>query len=317
MLFSELDNAYNTNNFTQNKSFNITDNNKQFNVFKDDFNLSTFEMDKFMPNNQSYESDKQESEWASVNDDTELLPKKNNEPKTNLTGTTLNKLIKNKKLTHRECMKYYYDPNSKYFNTALKHVKNCNLCKNSILNKQAEVSSKNKKIIVENNDNLSSTSLNNFINNLKQNKYLKNNSKNILNNNSKKNKNITEEFDNESKKMSDLQSQIELQSPPAKPIIQQNNTQEDNLKYQNMLIQSTIQKYFESMEEKKELNDKLNKIYEMLSLEIKKNELFDKEKNYKYNSKKKNKNYESSYILIAIIFVIILLIIDIIVRIKF
>jgi hypothetical protein len=110
---------------------------------------------------------------------------------------------------------------------------------------------------------------------------------------------------------------MELQAPPAKPVIQQSSG-EDNQKYQNMLIQNTIQKYFEDMEEKKELNDKLNKIYEILNLEIKKNEIIEKERNF--NNQLKNQpvsNPDFNYVLIGISFIIILLIVDIVIRIKF
>ena len=84
------------------------------------------------------------------------------------------------------------------------------------------------------------------------------------------------------------------------------------------MIQNTIQKYFENMEEKKELNDKLNKIYEILNLEIKKNEIIDKERNYMSQLKNNSPNagFEINYVLVGISFIIILLIIDIIMRIK-
>ncbi len=139
----------------------------------------------------------------------------------------------------------------------------------------------------------------------------------IIKGSSKKDKVIeNKNEDNESKKMSEVQSQMELQSPPAKPIIQQ-NIQEDNQKYQNMLIQTTIQKLFEDMEEKKELNDKLNKIYELVNLEIKKNEIIEKERNLiqlKNNHQTSEPNF--NYILIGISIVILLLIVDIVLRIK-
>jgi hypothetical protein len=355
MLYCELDDAFNNKNYKIRESFSNNDDNN--------FNISKLDLNQFNSTNNQimYESDKkgQDSDWAPVDSDTELLPKKiktswenetieselslddkktsksNNSERYNMEGTTLSKLIKTRKPTHRECIKLYYDPSLKSnfcFDTALKHITKCELCKKEISKKKSvkfeERDKKDKNDRKEKKDrkedkNSCSSSLNSFINNIRQ---IKKNTKDtfqvdndtigeiIKSSKNQKTQIKDENKDNESKKMSEMQSQIELQAPPTKLSVQ-TLSHEENQKYQNMLIQTTIQKYFEDMEEKKELNEKLNKIYEILNLEIKKNEIIEKERSLSQN---KNMSFpDFNYILIGISFVIILLIVDIIIRIKF
>lgn len=353
MLYCELDDAFNNKTYKFRESFSGSDtkHKKSTNFDDNEFNISAIDINKFISNNQiTFDSEKkgQDSDWAPVDSETELLPKKKSksnwdndtiesenskeETKTSksndLTGTTLNKLIKNKKPTHRECIKLYYNPSMKAnfcFDTALKHISKCELCKKEISKKKSVKFEETKKTKIEDKNSCSS-SLNSFINNLRQ---IKKNAKEnfqldnetlgeIIKGPSKQKNKIIEDVDNESKKMSEVQSQMELQSPPAKPLTSQINS-EDNHKYQNILIQSTIQKLFEDMEEKKELNDKLNKIYELVNLEIKKNEIIEKERNYinQIKNNQQSSGPDFNYILIGISFIIILLIIDIVLRIKF
>lgn len=352
MLYCELDDAFNNKNYKFRETFSNNEDNN--------FNISKLDLNHFNSSNNQimYESDKkgQDSDWASVDFDAELLPQKklkvnwdnesiesnvsnevnpckNTETRmTKMEGTSLTKLINTKKPTHRECIKLYYNPSLKSnfcFDVALKHITKCELCKKEILKKKSvkfeEIAKKEK---VE--DKMScSSSLNSFINNLRQlkNKTKKNfqldndtigeiikSSKKTKIEETTKNKNDEE---NESKKMSEMQTQMELQSPPVKAVVS-SVSQEDNHKFQNMMIQNTIQKYFEEMEEKKELNNKLNKIYEILNLEMKKNEIIEKERSFtqlKNNSNNQEPNF--NYILLGISIVIILLIVDIVIRIKF
>jgi hypothetical protein len=392
MLYCELDDAFNNKTYKFREPFgnNTNDSNhrsstKNTNIFDNennnddnDYNISTLDMGKFASNNKiTYDSDKkgQDSDWAPIDSDTELLPKKpKSTPKAlakslpkswnkdetieidseseesrgetksskgnEFAGTALSKLIKSRKPTHRECIKLYYNPTTKSsycFDTALKHITKCELCKKEISKKKSVKfdGDSEKKSKLE--DKIScSSSLNSFINNLRE---------------IKKNKYSKEDFDSENEnetlmelikstkkpltkikpivnkardvdyddKLSSMQSQMELQSPPAIPITQPApKTQEDNTQYQNMMIQNTIQKYFEDMEEKKELNDKLNKIYEILNLEIKKNEIIEKERGInQYKNNSSNSEYSGTFILIGISIVIILLIVDIVLRVKF
>jgi len=366
MLYCELDDAFNNKTYKFRESFS--------NNAADDYNISKIDMNKFnMSNNKiMYDSDKkgQESDWAAVDSDTELLPKKksskswdkdetisvdsesnNSKEETkssksnDLIGTTLTKLIKNRKPTHRECIKLYYNPTSKSnycFDVALKHITKCELCKKEISKKKSvkfksetENEILNKKINNSEDKISCSSSLNSFINNLREMRKNKDSKENFQTDNetiaelirtTKKNASSKDKHNSEpdEKKIALIQSQMELQSPPAKPLAQsitqqpQLQPQENNLQFQNVMIQNTIQKYFEDMEEKKELNDKLNKIYEILNLEIKKNEIIDKERNYmsQLKNNSSNSNFEVNYVLIGISFVIILLIVDIVIRIK-
>ncbi len=397
MLYCELDDAFNnkTYKFRETFSNNATDTGRQTGtpknsgIFDDeDFNISTIDMNNFNVSNNKimYDSEKkgQDSDWAPIDSDTELLPKKkpshspthkpshkplhkpSHKPlhkpsqkswnkddtisidsesvetredtkssKSNeYGGTSLAKLIKTRKPTHRECIKLYYNPTTKSsfcFDTALKHITKCELCKKEISKKKSVKFDNDSEIINKKiEDKIScSSSLNSFINNLREMKNNKNSRTGYDNEtlielvkSAKKPIKTKEQFEVETddNKLSLMQSQMELQAPPAKPIAQSIvKPQEDNTQYQNMMIQNTIQKYFEDMEEKKELNDKLNKIYEILNLEIKKNEIIDKERNlsqYKNNSSNSTE-YSGTWILIGISIVIILLIVDIVLRIKF
>ena len=74
MLYCELDDAFNNKTYKLREPFS--------NNAADDYNISKIDMNKFnMSNNKiMYDSDKkgQESDWAPVDSDTELLPKKKN-----------------------------------------------------------------------------------------------------------------------------------------------------------------------------------------------------------------------------------------------
>ena len=391
MLYCELDDAFNNKTYKFRESFsnNAMDTGRQTGtpkkgIFDDeDFNISTIDMNNFNVSNNKimYDSEKkgQDSDWAPIDSDTELLPKKKplhtsshkpshtptqkpsrvssqkswnkddtisidsesvetrEETKSSKSnefgGTSLAKLSKSRKPTHRECIKLYYNPTTKSsfcFDTALKHITKCELCKKEISKKKSVKFDNDSEIINKKiEDKIScSSSLNSFINNLREIKNKKNSRGydnetliELVKSTKKPIKN-KEHFETEidDNKISSMQSQMELQAPPAKPIAQSIvKPQEDNTQYQNMMIQNTIQKYFEDMEEKKELNDKLNKIYEILNLEIKKNEIIEKERNltqYKNNSINSTE-YSGTWILIGISIVIILLIVDIVLRIKF
>jgi hypothetical protein len=378
MLYCELDDAFNNKTYKFRESFS-NNGGDDYNISKIDMGKFNTGNNKIMYDS---DKKGQESDWAPFDSDTELLPKKklaktwnkddtisadsnstNSTNSTNATnatnatnvkeetkssrsndlvGTALTKLIKNRKPTHRECIKLYYNPTSKSnycFDIALKHITKCSLCKKEISKKKSvKFENRNRDVnsdkkTKKSEDKMScSSSLNSFINDLRDMRNTNNLKEDFRTDNETlslikgKKKPLTnkERFDPESdeKKMASIKSQMELQSPPAKSIAQSTvqQPQENNVQYQNVMIQNTIQKYFEDMEEKKELNDKLNKIYEILNLEIKKNEIIDKERTYmsqlKNNSPNTNTNFEINYVLIGISFVIILLIVDIIIRIK-
>lgn len=328
MLYCELDNAFNNKTYkTQEQTKNS--NSYEYSINNINLNNNIDSVDNIDNSYFSLSGGKsncceqkkgQDSDWASIDSDTELLPKKTNQPKkTNLTenfsaqeknnfdGTTLTKLIKNKKPTHRECLKLYYNPESKSeynYKTALKHITKCNLCKKEISKKKSvkfeNNSTKKYKLDDKINDlDSNSESLNSWIDKIREHK----------------NEQVKEEFKSLDTKKKSIQSQIELQAPILPQVIQPTSSpvSEESGKYQNILIQSTIQKYFEDMEERKELNDKLNKIYDILNLEVKKKEIIEKERNKTiYYS-----GPDNTYVLVGISIIIILLIVDIFIRIKF
>ena len=249
-----------------------------------------------------------------------------------LNGTDLNNNKIKNKLTHRECIKIYNNPNHNKNNdltTAFTHISKCNLCKEEI-----------KKNIVKNNldekikndlassfsDNLSELSITRNVNNsdTKKQKILQSDDIDFLQNNFKNN-------------------QIKNSNNLINPVIQNelklinDKIQEDNnLKYQNAVLQTNISKYLEDIEEKKKINNKIDKILELINYNISQTAKLTNNFSFKeYNNKNlidlfqnqnsvnnptnyPNNNYDSgtNYLLYTGIFlIIILLLVDIILRI--
>jgi preprotein translocase subunit SecF len=153
------------------------------------------------------------------------------------------------RLTHKDCILLYTNPNigsSKKYNHAIKHIKNCKTCKN-------EISKNNKKY---------------------------------------ENYNTAEKNDIQIIKPSETQYPVYQQpsEPEYKKIIQE----EKNVQHQNILIENTIAKYFDTIEEKKKLNENIEKIRETLS----------------------KTNNDKPILYCLLIFLIILVLIDIILRIQ-
>jgi hypothetical protein len=102
-----------------------------------------------------------------------------------------------------------------------------------------------------------------------------------------------------------------------KPIIIEKNNDyvkilqdEQNLKYQNLMLENTMSKYLENIEERKKLNDNIEKILSLL----KKNKTND-EKDFNYYG---NNNITTNNLFLYFLFfvIIVLLIIDIFIKIK-
>jgi hypothetical protein len=203
----------------------------------------------------------------------------------NLSGTYLSNL-QSTKLTHRECINFYLNPppdKNPNFQQAMKHLQNCNLCKEEIYKKFNK-----EKIINEQNINK---------------KNINNNNNKIVNYNNK-NKLITDNnlsYDNN--KLSNINSN-ELEF-----LLKKYMEEDKNNKMQNMLFESKLSKYLETNQEKKEINDNLNKIYNILNNGINNNGINNNDSN-------KPLSIEINSISIGISILIILLIIDIIIRIK-
>ena len=300
-----------------------------------------------------------------------------------LNGTDLysggDNISSSNKLTHRECIKIYNNPDDykdSILSQALKHVSKCKMCKdeikkslinntkteNNLKNNSSKSESrstqKSKHNDLNNNNNKSN---NNNTNN--DNLSLLSNYKNFHNPSNSGSLNLSSQSLPQSLSQSQSQSQSLSQSQSQSLSQSQSNSKieselkllsdkingENNLKYQNALIQNNISKYLEDLEERKKINNKLDNILEILRLEhnirqdndkIKSNSEF-KDNNLinllsspqfllnlsKINDKntitqdniinKTNSNWSESYLLYLCIFVVIvLLIIDIVLRIN-
>ena len=185
-------------------------------------------------------------------------------------GTNLTDNKKPKCLTHKDCVLIYLNPNitskNKYTN-AMKHIKHCSTCRNEI--------SKNKV-----NDNSSLNSSNSIL--------------------------------KKSEKIVRPEKVIENYSIPEKKIIINKNDEykkmiqdEKNLKYQNLMLETTMSKYLENIDERKKLNDNINKILSLLA-----------ENNTKINNNQTKGYADNTFLYVCLFVVIILLVIDIVLKIK-
>jgi hypothetical protein len=150
-----------------------------------------------------------------------------------LNGTNISNLLPNKpmnnepsqqRLTHRTCIDIYNNPSNypeSLINNAFKHITKCSLCKDEI----KKIKKTDSDIIVEPNIKFD------------QNKNI-NENKNII---EPENKIIL----NTENKISNQVIENQLKN------IQDKINEENNLKYQNAVLQNTISKYMEDVEEKK------------------------------------------------------------------
>jgi hypothetical protein len=185
-------------------------------------------------------------------------------------GTNLINDKKPNRLTHKDCVLIYLNPNisskNKYTN-AVNHIQHCSTCQNEI--------SKNKV-----SDNSSSNS-----------------SKSIL---------------KKTEKVEKPEKVIENYSSPEKKIVINKNDEykkmiqdEKNLRYQNLMLETTMSKYLENIDERKKLNDNINKILSLLA-----------ENNTKINNNHTRGYTDNTFLYVCLFVVIILLVIDIVLKIK-
>ena len=282
-----------------------------------------------------------------------------------LNGTDLysggDNISSSNKLTHRECIKIYNNPDNykdSILSQALKHVSKCKMCKEEIKkslitntkteNNLKDTSSKSESRSTQKsmsndlkNNNTNTNNNNNYKGNNIDNLTLLSNYKNFHNPSNSGSLNLSSQLQSQSQSNSKIESELKLLSDKI--------NDENNLKYQNALIQNNISKYLEDLEERKKINNKLDNIIEVLRLEhnmrqdndkIKSNSEF-KENNLinllsspqfllnlsKINDKnvitqdnvinKNNSTSSESYLLYLCIFVVILLlVIDIVLRIN-
>ena len=225
-----------------------------------------------------------------------------------LNGTDLNSsgdnISSSNKLTHRDCIKIYNNPdsyNDRILSQALKHVSKCKDCKenikNTILTNNIKKNSKSnsnsnsnstsqqqikkstsaststtthsnmKKNINQNNDNLSLLSAYQHFHNPTNSGSL-----NLSQLNHQSNNQSNQQLNQQSSTNSKIESELK--------VLSEKINGETNLKYQNALIQNNISKYLEDLEERKKINQKLDNILEIIKSE--------------HNSKQDNKDSKSS-----------------------
>ena len=212
------------------------------------------------------------------------------------------------KLTHRECIKIYNNPDSYKDNIlshALKHVSKCKICKEEI--KKSIVSDTNKKQPL-NSQSSNSQSLNSQSSNSQSSNSQSSNSQSPLSfsklkktqPNNQDNLSLLSSYQNFHNPVNSgslnlstqTQSQAQTQSSNSKieselKLLSEKINGETNLKYQNALIQNNISKYLEDLEERKKINNKLDNIIDMI-----KTEFISKQDNSNQNNYKSNINTE-------------------------
>lgn len=276
-----------------------------------------------------------------------------------LNGTDLSsKKIENKerKLTHRECINIYNNPNSCKVNIlsqALKHVTRCKICKeqikdNLIKNPEKEFSDTIKELpnqvksLINNNEYKNNDLVLKQFQNSNINSNINSNSNPNPNQNLNTNSNINQNINpnpnlnksniiNENNLIQKNYIESELK------LLNDKINEETNIKYQNAMIQNNIAKYLEDIEEKKKINNKLDKIIEIINYN---NNQYKTSNNILFSEYQQNQNLldnlspkilnnlsklsqaqstismETYGIYIGICLIVILIIIDIILRIN-
>jgi hypothetical protein len=248
------------------------------------------------------------------------------------------------KLTHRDCIKIYNNPdsyNDVILSKALKHVSKCKDCKEGI--KNSMIDETNKKISLNSNSNSKSLpNIKKSSSNNQDNLSLLSTYKNFHNPLNSGSLNLSSQSQSQSQSSnSKIESELKMLSEKING--------ETNLKYQNALIQSNISKYLEDLEERKKINNKLDKIMDMIKYDFvskqenqnnksnissefkdsnilnlltstqfltnlsKINEL-NNTSNQQNTTNQQNTSYESYLLYIGIFVIIVLLIIDIVLR---
>ena len=263
---SEPHNNFDKQNFIRGhslNSFNLLDNTQENYCKPNNLNSAVPFIDSMFTNDNL--------SWESLNG-TELLTNvgvgseiyKNNNSKSNsIINSNTNSIINSntssnlmKKLTHRECIDIFNNPESykDYLLTqALRHVSKCKLCKDEI-----------KKLSIEQENNLKST-----INKHQDKSFLNNKNTNFIPNGLETNKNqfqkeILIRNKNKSNDIELLDTKIESELK----LLNDRINGETNLKYQNAMIQNNLSKYLEDLEEKKKINYKLDKIIELMNINL-------------------------------------------------
>jgi hypothetical protein len=344
MSYSNINDAFNINSKFENTlrsltSFNPADNtlenissgyNSNLNSHKSQYETELYQK---LPHGNYYDSNTQ----YTMNNDTVALLSDNTSWES-LNGTDLissdnnyNKNIYNnsqtKKLTHRECINIYNNPDT-YKDTlltqALKHVSKCKICKDEIKNLIINTENKNFKIPSEESKNIITKM------EKKPFRFIKNeNTNDNINNNINDN--------NFKKQIIDISDNNKIENE-LKMLTDKING-ETNFRYQNAMMQNNLSKYLEDLEEKKKINYKLDKIMDIVNLNLLKTNKLDNltvsnefqnnsqitpqilnnflklyQSNNNLSNTQTNTSIENYFLYISVFIIILLLIIDIILR---
>lgn len=236
-----------------------------------------------------------------------------------------------KKLTHRDCVNIYTSPKNHsddIISNALKHITKCPLCKNEIKNIQKNFMENTSALSISELDQAKESSQTSALG--KMCGTATNSIPTIM----------TFPQNNVQPQVPMQQMQVPVQ--PVQPLytvpsVSQESTvmlenklkmlsdkinEENNLKYQNAVLQNTISKYIEDAEEKKQINSKMDRILNMLQQnQVNSNIQKENFTNYSFRpehfqSMNNNSNNNIDFLTIGIIVIIILLIVDIYIRVK-
>jgi len=199
-----------------------------------------------------------------------------------LNGTDLNSrgdnISSSNKLTHRDCIKIYNNPdsyNDKILSHALKHVSKCKDCKdnikNTILTNDIKKSSKFNPTSQQHTTKSTNSNMNKNTNKINDNLSLLSAYQQFYNPSNSGSLNLSNQSNTktnvQSNAQSNAQSSTNSKIESELKVLSEKINGETNLKYQNALIQNNISKYLEDLEERKKINQKLDNILEMIKSE--------------------------------------------------
>ena len=298
--------------------------------FNDGKSLNGTDLSNLMSDNQSQNQNQNQNQNHSQS--------QNHSQKLNSVQNNMN-TIKNPKikLTHRDCISIYTSPKNHPDDTisnALKHITKCTLCKNGIKNIQKNFMDNTQTLSISEFDQAKESSQ---ITGLSGMNGLNTNSiPKIMNfSNQNPNPNLNPNQYINQVPLQPIQYTIPAVSTESSVMIENKLkmlsdkiNEENNLKYQNAILQNTISKYMEDAEEKKQFNCKMDKILTMLQQNqinlnnpmLNSNIQKENFNNYAFRPEffqsGNNNSNGIDWILIGIVVIIILLVIDIYLRIA-
>jgi hypothetical protein len=291
MSYSSLNDAFNINTDFEKtirglNSFNQTNNTIENNNSRNNYNSSEsnphFESNYF-GNTKGKNSDQNyQNNFYNPNDPLPIIDGMytgdDNLSWESLNGTDLNSrgdnISSSNKLTHRDCIKIYNNPdsyNDRILSQALKHVSKCKDCKenikNTILTNDIKKNSKSNSTSQQQITKSTNSNMKKNINTINDNTSLLSAYQQFYNPVNSGSLNLSTQSNTQSNNQSNTQSSTNSKIESELKVLSEKINGETNLKYQNALIQNNISKYLEDLEERKKINQKLDNILEMIKSE--------------------------------------------------